>query len=87
MDAYALLPNLSRLALPGQAPLVGKTGELSLDDNRHVQRRLTWISLGIPPRILGLTPLLESIDTSGWESMEETDLELTPRESAAPASR
>ena len=87
MDAYALMPNLSRLGVPGQEPLAGKTGELSLDSSRRIQRRLTWISLGTPPRVLGLTPPLESIDTSGWEAVQETAPELTPRESSAPASR
>lgn len=70
MDAYALLPNLSRLTAPGQEPLQGRTGQLSLDARRLVQRRLTWISLGREPRILGITPPLESIDTSGWEAVD-----------------
>jgi outer membrane PBP1 activator LpoA protein len=78
MDAYALLPNLARLTAPGQEPLWGRTGQLSLDARRLVQRRLTWISLDRTPRILGTTPPLESIDTSGWEP-------LPPKEPPSPA--
>ena len=83
MDAYALLPNLSRLSVPGQEPLAGRTGELSLDGRRVVQRRLTWVSLGLEPRILGLTPPLESIDTSGWEPVDsDSDSSLSPDEAS-----
>jgi len=84
MDAYALLPNLSRLSVPGQEPLAGKTGELSLDSRRVVQRRLTWISLGQEPKILGITPPLESIDTSAWESMDTENGNTLPADEASP---
>ena len=88
MDAYALLPNLSRLSVPGQEPLAGRTGELSLDSRRVLQRRLTWVSLGQTPRILGLTPPLESIDTSNWEPMDsENDSNLSPDEASPPEQR
>ncbi|RTZ71770.1 MAG: hypothetical protein DSZ00_09735 [Gammaproteobacteria bacterium] len=88
MDAYALLPNLSRLSVPGQEPLAGRTGELSLDGRRVVQRRLTWVSLGLEPRILGLTPPLESIDTSGWEPVDsDSDSSLSPDEASPPEQR
>jgi len=90
MDAYALLPELNRLALPGQPPLQGATGELSLDARRQVRRRLTWISLGRRVRALGITPSLESIDPDNWEPLDlepEAAPEDETGETTAPAER
>ncbi len=42
IDAYRILPHLSRLQSGSRETLDGKTGILSLDSNRRVQRRLVW---------------------------------------------
>ncbi len=91
MDAYRLLPQLNRLSVPGQPPMAGATGELSLDNRHLVHRRLTWIELGEPVRVLGLTPLPESLDSSRWEpAVPETEILPSghvPGQTPSPAQR
>jgi len=85
MDAYALLPELNRLALPEQPPLQGATGELSLDARHQVRRRLTWVVLGTPVRVLGPTPSPESIDPTNWSPLE-SESEVLPEDEAGEAT-
>ncbi len=87
MDAYRLLPQLNRLGVPGQPPMAGATGELSLDNRHLVHRRLTWIELGDPVRVLGLTPLPENLDSSRWEpaAPETTTLPFVNASGQAPS--
>ena len=89
MDAYRLLGELDRLTLPGQPPLQGATGELSLDARRQVRRRLTWISLGTPVRLLGVTPAAEEIPPDNWHPLgaETTPSSQNGTEQAAPPAQ
>lgn len=45
MDSLDLLPHLERLRTPGQS-FDGQTGNLTLDSQRRLHRRLVWIELG-----------------------------------------
>ncbi len=42
IDAYRILPHLSRLQSGGHETLEGKTGILSLDSGQQVKRRMVW---------------------------------------------
>ena len=56
IDAYQVLPHLRKLEMSDLQPFKGHTGLLYLDDKRQLLRRMTWISLQVQPRILGITP-------------------------------
>lgn len=56
MDAYNLLPHLRSLENNETGTLQGQTGVLYLDQNQHVHRRLTWVSLAQTPVVLGVSP-------------------------------
>ena len=45
MDAYNLLPHLRSLENSKTGTLQGQTGVLYMDQNQHIHRLLTWISL------------------------------------------
>ncbi len=62
MDAYTILTQLRRLEHNGLEPFSGHTGELYLNEDNKLLRNLTWITLGIPPEVLGVTPRAESLD-------------------------
>ena len=59
MDAYRLVYALRRLEHSVGETMKGDTGLLYLDSNKHILRRLTWISLNEQPEILGVTPNLD----------------------------
>ncbi len=61
MDAERLAGALAELTADPEKTLAGRTGELSLDDQRRVRRRLTWVRLGDPVKILGLTPPADQV--------------------------
>ncbi len=61
MDAETLSQALAELSADPEKTLNGRTGELSLDDQRRVHRRLTWVRLGDPVKILGLTPPADQV--------------------------
>lgn len=42
IDAYRLIPNLGRLAVQNTVNFPGETGELSLTEDGHIQRKLMW---------------------------------------------
>lgn len=69
MDAYTLLSRLAELSRGPDHSVEGKTGELRLDEQRHVKRRLTWVRLGRTPKVLGPTPPVESVQGSLYESL------------------
>ena len=50
IDAYQLISNLTRLALQNSVTYPGVTGELSLAEDGHIQRKLMWakFSHGVP---------------------------------------
>ncbi len=53
IDAYRILPHLSRLRSSGET-LDGKSGILSLDSQQRVQRRLVWARMrGGEPKVTG----------------------------------
>ena len=72
MDAYTLLPHLRRMENNRLQTLSGRTGELYMDGNKHILRNLTWISLGMRPTVLGVTPFADSIELTPMD-MEELD--------------
>lgn len=55
MDAYNLLPHLRSLESSRTATFQGKTGVLYVDQNQHILRLLTWISLAQTPVVLGVS--------------------------------
>lgn len=55
MDAYNLLSHLQNLAHSGTGSFQGQTGVLYMDQNQHIHRLLTWISLAQPPIVLGVS--------------------------------
>jgi len=55
MDAYNLLSHLQNLEHSGTGTLQGQTGVLYMDQNQHIHRLLTWISLAQPPVVLGVS--------------------------------
>lgn len=80
IDAYQILPHLRRLEMIGQKPFQGGTGLLYLDNHRHLLRRMTWVSLQVPPRVLGTTPPINAVSVLPPD-MGNAD------ESTAPAQR
>ena len=52
MDAYNLLPHLRSLENSKTGTLQGQTGVLYMDQNQHIHRLLTWISLAQRPVVL-----------------------------------
>lgn len=56
MDAYNLLPHLRSMESSRTGTLQGQTGVLYMDQNQHVHRLLTWISLAERPVVLGVSP-------------------------------
>lgn len=56
MDAYNLLPHLRRLENSRTGTIQGQTGVLYMDQNQHILRLLTWISLAQTPVVLGVSP-------------------------------
>jgi len=55
MDAYNLLPHLRSLENSRTGTFQGKTGLLYVDQNQHILRMLTWISLAQTPVVLGVS--------------------------------
>ena len=55
MDAYNLLPHLRSLENSKTGTLQGQTGVLYMDQNQHIHRLLTWISLAQSPLVLGVS--------------------------------
>ncbi|HDK37980.1 MAG TPA: hypothetical protein ENG92_03075 [Thiolapillus brandeum] len=84
MDAYQVLPHLRELEMIGLAPFKGNTGLLYLNHNRYLLRRMTWISLQEQPRILGITP---PVDTVTVLPPETPDAMTDTNESITPAQR
>ena len=80
IDAYQVLPHLRKLERSGLTPLEGSTGLLYLDDKRQLRRRMTWIRLQDPPRVLGTTPPENTVTVL---PMDAPDV----GESPAPAQR
>ena len=82
IDAYQVLPDLGKLQGSSLLPYKGKTGLLYLDNRRQLLRRMTWISLQQQPKILGVTPPMDSVQVlPAEEILPESD------ESPAPAQR
>ena len=55
MDAYNLLSHLRSLENSRTGTLQGQTGVLYVDQNQHIHRLLTWISLAQTPVVLGVS--------------------------------
>jgi outer membrane PBP1 activator LpoA protein len=82
IDAYQVLPQLGKLQSSSLLPHKGKTGLLYLDKRRQLRRRMTWVSLQQQPRILGITPPVDTVQVLPPEEiLPDTD------ESPAPAQR
>ena len=85
VDAYQVLPLLRSLETPDAEPFPGRTGLLYLNEQRQLLRRMTWISLEDPPRILGITPRENSVQVVPGETPEDGTESL--HETPAPAKR
>jgi outer membrane PBP1 activator LpoA protein len=60
IDAYELLPHLSRLEVDSGETLDGKTGILYLDGLKQVRRQLVWAQMKRgKPKVIGYAPRLE----------------------------
>ena len=55
MDAYNLLPHLQSLENSRTGTFQGQTGVLYMDQNQHIHRLLTWVSLAETPVVLGVS--------------------------------
>lgn len=64
MDAYRLVPHLSRLASNSIEAMDGQTGSLYMDESRHIRRQLVWAKLGKIIEVMGYSPRLELIQES-----------------------
>ncbi len=82
IDAYQVLSHLGKLEAAGLPPFKGNTGLLYLDNEHQLLRRMTWISLQAPPRILGITP---PVNTVSVLPAEPPNIRLD--ESTTPAQR
>ncbi len=85
VDAYQVLPLLRSLESSEAEPFPGRTGLLYLNEQRQLLRRMTWVSLENPPRVLGITPRERNVQVVPkdlpYDGME------SPHESPAPAQR
>jgi outer membrane PBP1 activator LpoA protein len=70
VDAYSVAPLLRRLESSDSETFPGRTGLLYLTPQRKLMRRMTWVSLQIPPRILGITPSARSVQVVPMDSHE-----------------
>lgn len=60
IDAYGILPHLSRLEMDSNETLDGKTGILSLDGRKRVRRQLVWAQMKRgKPKVIGYAPRME----------------------------
>ncbi len=85
IDAYTVAPLLRRLESSDRETTPGLTGLLYLNPQRQLMRRMTWISLQTPPRVLGVTPAANSVQVVPMEPEQQT-LE-QHSESTPPAQR
>ena len=75
MDAYRLVSELRRMEISDTETLDGRTGLLYMDENKHILRRLTWVSLDEKPQVLGVTPILGRY-TTAYPEIESTDQQI-----------
>ncbi len=60
IDAYDILPHLSRLEMDSGETLDGKTGILYLDGSKRVHRQLIWAEMKRgKPKVIGYAPRME----------------------------
>ena len=85
VDAYRVLPLLRSLESSEAEPFPGRTGLLYLNEQRQLLRRMTWVSLENPPRVLGVTPSERNVQVVPKE-IPDDGME-SPDESPAPAQR
>lgn len=85
VDAYQVLPLLRSLESREAEPFPGRTGLLYLNEQRQLLRRMTWVSLENPPRVLGVTPRERNVQVVPKE-IPDDGME-GPNESPAPAQR
>ena len=81
IDAYKVAPLLRRLESSNTESFPGRTGILYLNPQRQLLRRMTWISLQIPPKVLGVTPDAASVQVIPAETPDPA------HESSSPAQR
>jgi hypothetical protein len=96
IDSYRLIPHLARLQTNSREMFEGVTGNLYLDDIRHIHRQLVWARItNATPEVLGYTPRMDIGYGSGRaidnqmpgerEALGSPESETPPEASTQPA--